>query len=347
VTFVNNGNVFVADFPSGNNRTQITTAGGPFSRPNWSRDSSTLIYSSPTGLRTSAPTSNALQSAVPGSVPNDSDASFSTDTQFIFFNNPATTSDGGLSRVNANGSGSRTRLLDSVSSDTHPRYLFTRNLLVFDAVVGTGCPAGAAGSVCLGTTNYPSGGARALLTGTFAGDQKPSVSPDGLRVIFTAAGGTFCPGGVAGSLCIGILNSDGTGSRAVLVGSRAGDINASWGRSAGQPTPTPATPTPGPKCPGHEGDSRPQTVGTGGDDVLIGQGGGIVCGLAGNDIVKAANFGSGNLVEGGDGIDVLCARQSLPGDVVDGGPGIDRARFDDGETAINVERFAPATFCAS
>jgi hypothetical protein len=101
------------------------------------------------------------------------------------------------------------------------------------------------------------------------------------------------------------------------------------------------------KCPGHENDTRPQIVGTSGDDRLRASAtNSIVCGLGGNDILTAAP-GGGTQLEGGDGLDVICARQSSTGDQVDGGGGIDRARFDDGETASNVERFAPLGFCTN
>jgi hypothetical protein len=100
------------------------------------------------------------------------------------------------------------------------------------------------------------------------------------------------------------------------------------------------------KCPGHESDGRAQVVGTSGDDRLSASSSGtIVCGLEGNDVLRASP-GGGTLLEGGDGIDVLCARQSAPADVIDGGAGIDRARFDDGEPVSNVERFAALGFCA-
>jgi hypothetical protein len=108
-----------------------------------------------------------------------------------------------------------------------------------------------------------------------------------------------------------------------------------------------ASPTPpsGSECPGHAGDARPDVVGTAGDDVLSSSAGGIVCALGGNDVLRAAP-GGGTLLEGGDGLDVLCARQNASGDQLDGGPGIDRGRFDSGEPAAGLERFAPQAFCA-
>jgi hypothetical protein len=97
-------------------------------------------------------------------------------------------------------------------------------------------------------------------------------------------------------------------------------------------------------CPGHEGDQRAQVVGTNGSDVLVGTPGAVVCGLGGNDVLRAAAQG-GSLLEAGDGFDILCARQGSTADVLDGGAGVDRARFDDGERVLGVERFASASAC--
>lgn len=99
------------------------------------------------------------------------------------------------------------------------------------------------------------------------------------------------------------------------------------------------------ECPGHQGDARPDVLGTPGNDRIAGITNSIVCGLGGNDIVRASPDGA-TLVEGNDGSDVLCARQASAGDVLDGGTGIDRGRYENAESAASVERLASISLCA-
>jgi CSLREA domain-containing protein len=91
-------------------------------------------------------------------------------------------------------------------------------------------------------------------------------------------------------------------------------------------------PPPPPKCPGFEGDPRPQLVGTEGNDTLIGTGAAeILCGLGGKDVFKGG--GAKDLVLGGGGNDRLAGqggKDVLKGqtgnDKMNGGPGVDRCR---------------------
>jgi hypothetical protein len=76
-------------------------------------------------------------------------------------------------------------------------------------------------------------------------------------------------------------------------------------------------------CPGFEGDTRNQVVGTSGPDELVGSGGrDIICGLGGDDVIRAR--GGRDLVLGGGGDDRMR-----------GGPGNDKLRGGRGpDTAI-------------
>jgi Tol biopolymer transport system component len=311
IAFDSNGNIVVEDYPAGTNRLLVTTSGGA-STPSWSPDSGTLVFACASGLCTAPVTANAQVTLLIGTAAGDTDPSFSPDAQLIVFDNPAS----GIVRVNANGTGGRTVLTDTAGGgapDDHPRIAPNSSVVYFDAA-----------SVPGGVTSlaWPNGGNRTRVTGTQAGDDNPAISPDGTKVVFS--------GGVPPS--VSTLNVDGSGGRTVTEGTQSGDIFANWTKSG----------TTLPECPGHNGDSRADVIGTNGDDVLVGPQGAIVCGLDGNDILKSPG---GSLLEGGVGIDVLCARQGVPGDTLDGGPGIDRARFDDGEAVVNVERWASATLC--
>ena len=98
------------------------------------------------------------------------------------------------------------------------------------------------------------------------------------------------------------------------------------------PPPPPPPPPTAPKCPGFEGDARPQLVGTEGADVLTGTPAAeIVCGLGGNDVLKGG--GGNDLVLGGGGNDRMAGQAGkdlLKGqagnDRMNGGPGIDRCQ---------------------
>jgi Tol biopolymer transport system component len=153
---------------------------------------------------------------------------------------------------------------------------------------------------------------------------RPAWSPDGTKIAYDTGGG---------GADVFVMNADGTNQTNISRSSGV-DQGASWQPSQGS----------GAKCPGHESDPRAQVAGTSGDDVLVGSANVILCGLAGNDILKVT--GGSGLLEGGDGLDVLCAKQSQGNDVVDGGPGVDRARYEDGDNARDIERWAPLAFCA-
>ena len=116
------------------------------------------------------------------------------------------------------------------------------------------------------------------------------------------------------------------------------------------------------ECPGFEGASRNQVVGTPGNDVLRGTAGAdIICGLGGNDVLRGR--GGNDLVIGGRGADVLGGgrgRDTLGGgrgndqlfgqrgrdrlfggfgsDYLNGGSGFDRCRGGPGvDTVVNCE----------
>jgi Tol biopolymer transport system component len=356
VAFERGGNIFFADYPSGNNRVQVTTRGGfggGCGGPAWNPTSTVLVFCDPNGLYTAPASANTSATFLNGSSPGDSDPTYDPNGQFIVFDNPA-----GIFRINANGSGVRTQLLASTTAD-HPRISPTTSnqcgnsfCIFFDDTSGAAFPC--FGNLC--RINFIDGGNRTPVAQTFGADGKPFIAPDFSRIGFDNG-----PGGPG----IGVVNGDGSGGRAAPLGTTAGDINGSWAKNIGQPFPSPppspppppppgtpgpsATPTGPPNqsaCPGHAGDPRPQVVGTNGDDVLAGSPNAVVCGLSGNDILRASSQG-GNLLEAGEGIDLICARQGVASDSLDGGPGIDRGRFDEGDTIANIERFAAATFCAT
>jgi Ca2+-binding RTX toxin-like protein len=73
-------------------------------------------------------------------------------------------------------------------------------------------------------------------------------------------------------------------------------------------------------CPGHEGDSRNQVVGTLGNDVLRGTGrNDVICGLGGNDVLRGRR--GADLLLGGRGADIL--RGGRGADILRGGRGND------------------------
>ena len=94
----------------------------------------------------------------------------------------------------------------------------------------------------------------------------------------------------------------------------------------------PPQPPPASKCPGFDGDPRPQLVGTEGADTLTGTSAAeIVCGLGGNDVLKGG--GANDLILGGGGKDRLAGqggKDVLKGqagnDKMNGGPGLDRCQ---------------------
>jgi CSLREA domain-containing protein len=101
-------------------------------------------------------------------------------------------------------------------------------------------------------------------------------------------------------------------------------------------------PTPPPKCPGFEGDPRPQLVGTEGSDTLTGTGAGeVFCGLGGNDVLKGG--GGNDLMLGGGGNDKLSGqggKDILKGqaghDKMNGGPGVDRCQGGPGKDSAKA-----------
>jgi Tol biopolymer transport system component len=346
--FENAGQILIADFPSGNNRQQVTSTGGN-SAPSWAPDSGRLVYKCSSGLCTS-PLGGTLPAAVQplnGSTASDNNPVFSRDGRFVVFNVTAGSSQG-INRINADNTGGRTQLTGTATGDQNPYVSPDGTYVVLDNQTVAG------GTIF--TLAFPNGGGLgpASVPGSQAGDINPFISPDGVKIGFTSTAGPTCPGGPP---CIVTVNSNGTGGRAAAIGSVSGDFDGVWSTTptGGLPTPIPGvtpTPAPTPKCPGHEADPRLQTVGTAGDDfiapggTLQPQSGGIVCGLAGNDKIVASTTGTGNLIEGGDGMDTTCAKNNIV-DVIDGGGGVDRARFDTNDTVSNIEGWATATRCAT
>jgi hypothetical protein len=106
------------------------------------------------------------------------------------------------------------------------------------------------------------------------------------------------------------------------------------------PGSSPSPPGSGPQtpdaCPGHQGDARPQVVGTDGSDILGGTPiADVVCGLGGND--RARGQGGNDLVLGGPGRDRLVG--GAGNDRLNGGPGRDRCRGGPGrDGAAGCER---------
>jgi RTX calcium-binding nonapeptide repeat (4 copies) len=94
--------------------------------------------------------------------------------------------------------------------------------------------------------------------------------------------------------------------------------------SKAQPAP-PGGPGPGPqaRCPGFQGDTRNQVVGTASADVLNGTSGpDIICGLGGNDTIRG--LGGKDILIGGSGADVLLGARGS--DRLTGGRGQDTLR---------------------
>jgi hypothetical protein len=105
----------------------------------------------------------------------------------------------------------------------------------------------------------------------------------------------------------------------------------------------PAQPGPGPgpgpgtqaRCPGFQGDTRNQVVGTAGADVLNGTSGpDIICGLGGNDTIRGR--GGKDILIGGRGADILLGGRS--GDRLIGGRGADTLRGGRGKDVLRGRR---------
>jgi Tol biopolymer transport system component len=212
------GNVFIADFPSGNNRQQVTTSPTAVT-VNWSPDSTRLVFECAAGLCTSAAVSNASvtilnQTTVGANTTGTRDITpdFSPNGAKVVFTDgfPATT---GVFTVDLPNGGGRTKLLNSATGDSRPVTSPDGSKVWFDA---------GAGVISL---PFPTGGSRTTLTGTLPGDIRIGPSPDGTKVSFETAGGIFT------------LNANGTGGRASVPGTLAGDQRPSWaGTAAVTPT---------------------------------------------------------------------------------------------------------------
>jgi hypothetical protein len=207
------GNVFIADFPSGNNRQMVTTSADSIS-VNWSPDSATLVFDCSSGLCTAPAVANAAKTilnqttAGNGTVAQkDISPDFSPNGAFVYFTDgfPTLT---GLFRVNVPTGGGRTKLLNSQAGDNRPATTPDGNTVFFDT---------AAGIVSL---PFPNGGSRTPLSGSILGDVRVGPSPDGTKISFNN-GGLFT------------LNANGTGGRASVPGSQAGDLRPSWQRAGG------------------------------------------------------------------------------------------------------------------
>jgi hypothetical protein len=216
--------VFIADFPSGNNRQMVTTSADSIS-VNWSPDSSTLVFDCSSGICSAAAAPNAaktiLNQTTAGNgtlAQKDINPDFSPNGSVIYFTDgfPAQT---GIFRVNAPTGGGRTKLLNSQAGDSRPATSPDGNTVWFDR-------AGAGGIVSL---PFPNGGSRTTLTGTLAADVRVGPSPDGTKVSFNNGG-------------IVTLNANGTGGRASVPGSQAGDQRPSWQRAAAQGGTNPSSP---------------------------------------------------------------------------------------------------------
>jgi Tol biopolymer transport system component len=232
------GNVFVEDFPSGNNRIQVTTSGGAVT-VNWSPDSTRLVFECPGGICTAPAVANAAvttlnQTTIAANTIGTRDITpdFSPNGAFVYFTDgfPAQT---GIFRVALPSGGGRTKLLNSAAGDARPVTSPDGRKVWFD----TGGPASRIGSL-----PFPDGGTRTTLAGTADGDIRIGPSPDGTKVSFQTAGGIFT------------LNTNGTGGRASVPGTIAGDQGPWWLAAAGAPSPSPTptasvTPTPAPNFP--------------------------------------------------------------------------------------------------
>jgi hypothetical protein len=210
--------VFIADFPSGANRQQVTTTNDSGS-VNWAPDSATLVFDCSSGLCTAPAVANAtktiLNQTTAGAntfATKDINPDFSPNGAFIYFTDgfPAQT---GIFRVNAPTGGGRTKLLNSGANDSRPQTSPDGNTVFFDVPVGA--PQG------IFSLPFPNGGSRTQLTGTGAGDLRVGPSPDGTKVSFNKLAGIFT------------VNANGTGGLASVPGSQAGDQRPSWQRAGG------------------------------------------------------------------------------------------------------------------
>lgn len=204
VAYVNTGNIFIADWPSGNNRQQITVTGG-FSSPAWNPTSTGLVFDGAAGLFTS-PITAPTPTQVVGSVAGDDTPDYNPAGNLIVFTTPGPD----IGRLNADNTGARSILQGTLGGDNHPRVSPAGNTVVFECATG-GC-----------TMPFPNGGARTQLLGTLAGDDDPTYSPDGADVIFGRPG-----------VGIRFVNANGTGAETVLGGSLPGDTDPSWGGADG------------------------------------------------------------------------------------------------------------------
>jgi Tol biopolymer transport system component len=213
--------VFIADYPTGTNRQQVTSSTADF--PDWSPDSSRLVFECSQGLCTAAASVNAPVTVLAGSLAGDLDPVYSPDGAFVAFSDLGGANTG-IFHVNADGSGVRTHLTNSVLGDRRPMIAPNASVVWFDD--------GAAGSGIL-SLPWPDGGVRKVLPDTLATDINPAPSPDGTKVSLE----TTTPN-------IATVNANGTGGRAPLPGTATGDIEPFWARPAGAVTPPPtATPT--------------------------------------------------------------------------------------------------------
>jgi CSLREA domain-containing protein len=149
---------------------------------------------------------------------------------------------------------------------------------------------------------------------------------------------TFVPLDTSETVAITVNGDTAVEPNETFVVDLSSPNGADLGDAQGQGTitnddaPPPPPPPPAPKCPGFEGDPRPQVVGTEGADALTGTPAAeIVCGLGGNDILKGA--GGNDLVLGGGGNDRMAGqggKDVLKGqagrDRMNGGPGRDRCQ---------------------
>ncbi len=88
-------------------------------------------------------------------------------------------------------------------------------------------------------------------------------------------------------------------------------------------------------CPGFEGDTRNQVIGTSGDDVLVGtDAADVICGLGGDDLLRGAR--GNDLIKGGGGDDVMKGGRGR--DTLLGGPGPDTANGNRGRDKCRSAR---------
>jgi hypothetical protein len=164
----------------------------------------------------------------------------------------------------------------------------------------------------------------------------------GVQVTFTETGpGTFRTGG---STFTATTDASGqaraevttlateTGTQEITASLTTGAGVDECERAAGDPAGAPAgvcsdTVTKiwseAPHCPGFEGDTRNQIIGTPGDDVLIGTDGpDIICGLGGDDTIRGRR--GADVIRGGAGNDVISGGRG--NDLIRGGGGDDTMR---------------------